>query len=52
MPGRFFEELRVGQMFKHVMFRQVTESDNVLFNASELVGSGKRSALMHRKPKD
>lgn len=52
MSGLFLEEFRVGQMFKHVMVRPVTESDNGLFSASELVGSGKRPALMHRKPED
>jgi acyl dehydratase len=33
MPGKYFEELEVGQHFKHVNGRTVTEMDNVLFSA-------------------
>ncbi|KAJ3341963.1 hypothetical protein HDU93_003784 [Gonapodya sp. JEL0774] len=33
MPGLWFEEFRVGQIFKHPMRRTVTETDNVLFTA-------------------
>ncbi len=33
MPGRFFEELEVGQTFKHSLGRTITEMDNVLFSA-------------------
>jgi len=32
MPGRFYEELEVGQHFKHALGRTVTEMDNVLFS--------------------
>jgi acyl dehydratase len=33
MPGKYFEELAVGQHFKHANGRTVTEMDNVLFSA-------------------
>ena len=33
MPGRFYEELTVGQVFKHEPTRTVTEMDNVLFSS-------------------
>lgn len=33
MPGKFFEELQVGQVIRHVNGRTVTEMDNVLFCA-------------------
>ncbi|HEY7673057.1 MAG TPA: MaoC family dehydratase [Gammaproteobacteria bacterium] len=33
MPGFYFEEFTVGQMFKHAIRRTVTETDNVLFSA-------------------
>jgi acyl dehydratase len=33
MPGLYFEELQVGQVFKHGIRRTVTESDNVWFSA-------------------
>lgn len=33
MPGKFFEELEVGQVIRHVNGRTVTEMDNVLFCA-------------------
>ena len=32
MPGKFFEELEVGQHFHHSLGRTVTEMDNVLFS--------------------
>ena len=32
MPGFYFEELTVGQVFKHTIRRTVTETDNVLFS--------------------
>jgi acyl dehydratase len=32
MPGKYFEELEVGQHFKHVNGRTVTEMDNVMFS--------------------
>ena len=32
MPGLWFEELHVGQMFHHAIRRTVTETDNVLFS--------------------
>ena len=32
MPGKYFEELEVGQMFKHSNGRTLTEMDNVLFS--------------------
>ena len=33
MAGKWFDELRVGQTFKHAIRRTVTETDNVLFSA-------------------
>jgi acyl dehydratase len=33
MPGFYFEEFTVGQVFKHAIRRTVTETDNVLFSA-------------------
>ena len=33
MPGFYFEEFTVGQVFKHSIRRTVTETDNVLFSA-------------------
>jgi acyl dehydratase len=33
MPGIWFDELEVGQLFKHAIRRTVTESDNLLFSA-------------------
>jgi len=33
MTGKYFEELEVGQHFKHALGRTVTEMDNVLFSA-------------------
>ena len=33
MPGLWFDELEVGQIFKHAIRRTVTESDNLLFSA-------------------
>jgi len=32
MPGKHFEELNVGEVFKHQPGRTVTETDNVLFS--------------------
>ncbi len=32
MTGRYYEELEVGQQFKHALGRTVTEMDNVLFS--------------------
>jgi acyl dehydratase len=32
MPGLYFEEFEVGQLFKHAVHRTVTETDNVLFS--------------------
>jgi acyl dehydratase len=32
MPGKFYEELEVGQHFHHSLGRTVTEMDNVLFS--------------------
>jgi acyl dehydratase len=32
MPGYYFEEFTVGQVFKHAIRRTVTETDNVLFS--------------------
>ena len=34
MPGIFFEEFQVGQVFKHSVRRTVTESDNVWFSTA------------------
>lgn len=33
MPGLFFDELAVGQTFRHAIRRTVTEADNVWFSA-------------------
>lgn len=33
MPGLYFDELKVGQVFKHAIRRTVTEADNVWFSA-------------------
>jgi len=33
MPGLWFDELSVGQVFRHAIRRTVTEADNVLFTA-------------------
>ena len=33
MPGLYFDELKVGQIFKHPITRTITEADNVLFSA-------------------
>lgn len=33
MPGLYFDELSVGQVFQHAIRRTVTETDNVMFTA-------------------
>src|SRR3954452_8315936 len=33
MPGLWFEEFEVGQVFRHRMRRTITEADNVFFSA-------------------
>jgi len=33
MPGRYFEQLRVGEVIQHSLARTITEMDNVLFSA-------------------
>jgi acyl dehydratase len=33
MAGLWFDELRVGQVFRHEIRRTVSEADNVLFSA-------------------
>lgn len=33
MPGLWFEEFQVGQVFRHAMRRTITESDNTWFSA-------------------
>jgi acyl dehydratase len=33
MAGQYYEQLEVGQVFRHAMRRTVTEMDNVLFSA-------------------
>ncbi|HET7333916.1 MAG TPA: MaoC family dehydratase [Rhizomicrobium sp.] len=33
MPGLYFEEFSIGQMFQHPIRRTVTEADNVFFSA-------------------
>jgi acyl dehydratase len=33
MPGLYFEEFHIGQMFKHYMRRTVTEADNLFISA-------------------
>jgi acyl dehydratase len=34
MPGLYFEEFKVGQVFKHTMGRTVTEADNVWYSTA------------------
>jgi acyl dehydratase len=36
MPGIYFDELKVGQVFRHVVRRTITEMDNVLFSSMTL----------------
>ena len=36
MPGRWYEEFSVGQVFEHPIRRTVTESDNTWFNGATL----------------
>lgn len=33
MPGLYFDELKVGQVFDHALRRTVTEADNIFFSA-------------------
>jgi itaconyl-CoA hydratase len=33
MPGKYYDELAIGMIFKHEVGRTLTETDNVLFNA-------------------
>jgi itaconyl-CoA hydratase len=33
MPGKYFEELEVGMVFKHDLGRTLTETDNILFSS-------------------
>lgn len=33
MPGLYFDELHVGQIFRHALTRTITEADNVFFTA-------------------
>lgn len=33
MPGKYYDELEVGQIIQHALGRTVTEMDNVLFNS-------------------
>lgn len=33
MAGLWFDELKIGQIFKHEIYRTITETDNVLFSA-------------------
>ena len=33
MPGLYFDELTVGQTFRHALTRTITEADNVFFSA-------------------
>ncbi len=33
MPGVYFEELEVGQLFQHAIRRTITEADNIWFSA-------------------
>ncbi|HVZ99038.1 MAG TPA: MaoC family dehydratase [Caulobacterales bacterium] len=42
MPGLYFDELHVGQVFKHPISRTITEADNVFFSALT-----HNSALLH-----
>jgi acyl dehydratase len=32
MPGLYFEDFEIGQVFRHAIRRTVTETDNVLFS--------------------
>jgi len=36
MPGRYYEEVEVGEIIKHELGRTITEMDNVLFSALTL----------------
>ena len=33
MAGKWFDELEVGQVFKHAIRRTLTETDNILFTS-------------------
>ena len=33
MPGYYYEELKIGRLFRHEIHRTVTETDNILFSA-------------------
>ena len=33
MPGLFYDQFHIGQIFKHAIRRTVTEADNVFFSA-------------------
>lgn len=33
MPGKYFEDLHVGQQFRHPLGRTISEADNLLFSA-------------------
>ena len=48
MAGKYFEELSVGQVFKHQPGRTVTETDNVLFTTLTMIPN--RSTLMSNSP--
>jgi acyl dehydratase len=36
MPGKYYDELQVGMVFKHELGRTLTETDNVLFSSLTL----------------
>ena len=40
MPGLWFEEFEVGQQFRHVMRRTITEADNVFFSRADAQPGG------------
>jgi acyl dehydratase len=33
MPGKYYDDLKVGMIFKHSLGRTITEADNTFFNA-------------------
>src|SRR6266478_6246552 len=38
MPGLYYDQFHVGQVFKHPIRRTITEADNVCFTLSLMVG--------------
>ena len=33
MPGKYFDDLKIGMTFQHSLGRTITEADNTFFNA-------------------